>query len=177
MRTSDKSSLVARYFISLQAMNMNHRHLREIDCSLAVVGGLSAGAESRGKSIHWTRMWRQKVLHSGCCGWQHNYYHQQRQAGWANEQSTSLRCLWHELTDFDATDLLDLQTGFHSIDFSADWILVWNTNYLQRIPFLWTKIRYRNALPTHTHFLAFIRSKSGSRVSPSNFLIAKWLNV
>ena len=71
-----------------------HRHLREIDCSSAVVGGPAAGAESGGKSIHWTRMWCQKVLHSGCCGWQHNYYSQQRQAGRANEQSTSLRCLW-----------------------------------------------------------------------------------
>ena len=50
-----------------------HRHLREIDCSSAIVGGPAAGAESRGKSIHWTRMWPQKVLHSGCCSWQHNY--------------------------------------------------------------------------------------------------------
>ena len=72
----------------------HHRHLREIDCSLAIVGGPATGAESGGKSIHWTCMWRQKVLHSGCCGWQHNYYRQQRQAGQANEQSTSLRCLW-----------------------------------------------------------------------------------
>ena len=71
-----------------------HRHLREIDCSSAIVGGPAAGAVSGGKSIHWTRMWRQKVLHSGCCGWRHNYYDQQRQAGRANEQSTSLRCLW-----------------------------------------------------------------------------------
>ena len=39
-------------------------------------------------------MWCQKVFHSGCCGWQHNYYSQQRQAGLDNEQSTSLRCLW-----------------------------------------------------------------------------------
>ena len=53
-----------------------HRHLREIDCSSAVVGGPAAGAESRGKSIHWTSMWHQKVLHSSCCGWQHNYYSQ-----------------------------------------------------------------------------------------------------
>ena len=30
-----------------------HRQLREIDCSLAVVGKPAAGAESRGKSIHW----------------------------------------------------------------------------------------------------------------------------
>ena len=29
-----------------------HRHLREIDCSLAVVGGPAAGAECGGKSIH-----------------------------------------------------------------------------------------------------------------------------
>ena len=43
-----------------------HRHLREIDCSLAVVGVPAAGAESGGKSIHWPRMWRQKVLHSSC---------------------------------------------------------------------------------------------------------------
>ena len=71
----------------------HHRHLREIDCSLAIVGGPATGAESGGKSIHWTCMWRQKVLHSGCCGWQHNYYSQQRKAGQANEHSTSLRCL------------------------------------------------------------------------------------
>ena len=75
-----------------------HRHLREIDCSLAIVGRQAAGAESGGKSIHWTLMWRQKVLHSGCCGWQHNYYSQQRQAGQANEQSTSLRCLCLHVT-------------------------------------------------------------------------------
>ena len=29
----------------------------------------------------------------------------------------------HELTYFDASFLHDLQTGFHSINFSADWIL------------------------------------------------------
>ena len=72
----------------------DHRHLREIDCSLAVVGGPVAGAESVGKSIHWTHTWLQKVLHSGCCSWRHNYCSQQRQVGRANEQSTSLRCLW-----------------------------------------------------------------------------------
>ena len=71
-------------------MRAAHRQ-REIDCSSAIVGGPAAGAESGGKSIHWTCMWRQKVLHSGCCGWRHNYYHQQRQADRANEQSTSLR--------------------------------------------------------------------------------------
>ena len=72
---------------------MSHRHLREIDCSLAVVGRLVTGAESGGKSIHWPCMWRLKMLHSGGCGWRHYYYSQQRQAGRANEQSTSLRCL------------------------------------------------------------------------------------
>ena len=71
-----------------------HRYLREIDCSLAIIGGPSAGAKSGGKSIHWTCMWRQKVLHSGCCGFRHNYYSQQRQASRANEQSTSHRFLW-----------------------------------------------------------------------------------
>ena len=30
----------------------NHRHLREIDCSLAVVGRPAAGAECGGKLIH-----------------------------------------------------------------------------------------------------------------------------
>ena len=68
--------------------------LREIDCSSAVVGGPAAGAVSGGKSIHRSHMWRQKVLHNGCCGWWHNYYSQQMQADRANEQSISLRCLW-----------------------------------------------------------------------------------
>ena len=77
--------------------NFATNFLGEIDCSSAVVGGLAADAESGGKLIHLTRMWHQKVLHSGCCGWQHNYYSQQRQAGRANEQSTSLRCLWLSL--------------------------------------------------------------------------------
>ena len=54
------------------AMGAYHRHLREIGCSSAVVGRPAAGAESGGKSIHWTRMWCQKVLHSSCCGWRHN---------------------------------------------------------------------------------------------------------
>ena len=75
-------------------VNEQHRHLREIDCSSPVAGGMAAGAEFEGKSIHWTHTWRQKVLLSGCCGWRQNYYSQQRQVGWANEQSTSLRCLW-----------------------------------------------------------------------------------
>ena len=74
--------------------NFATNFLGEIDCSSAVVGGLAADAESGGKLIHLTRMWHQKVLHSGCCGWQHNYYSQQRQTGRANEQSTSLKCLW-----------------------------------------------------------------------------------
>ena len=33
-----------------------------------------------------------------------------------------------ELTHFDSTDL---QTGFYSMDFSADMRLVWKTNYLR----------------------------------------------
>ena len=81
---------------SLISIGIDHRHLREIDCSLAIVGGLAASAECGGKSIHLPRMWHQKVLHSVCFSWQQNYYCQQRQAGWANEQSTSLRCLWHQ---------------------------------------------------------------------------------
>ena len=36
----------------------------------------------------------------------------------------------HELTHFETTVLHDLQTGFHSIDFSADRRLVGNTNHL-----------------------------------------------
>ena len=47
----------------------SHRHLREIDCSLAIVGRPAGGAESGGKSINWSHMWRQKELHRGCCGW------------------------------------------------------------------------------------------------------------
>ena len=35
---------------------VNHRHLREIDYSLAVVGRLAAGAEWGGKSIHLPRI-------------------------------------------------------------------------------------------------------------------------
>ena len=37
----------------------------------------------------------------------------------------------HQLTLFHATDWQDWQTGFHSIHFSAQWRLVWNTNCLQ----------------------------------------------
>ena len=79
-------------------MLQNHRHLREIDYSLTVVGRLATGTECRGKSIHSPHIQHQKVLHSSCCGWQHNYYCQQRQAGWANDESTSLRCLCPEPT-------------------------------------------------------------------------------
>ena len=93
MRTYLNGSSGKNYMWTLQLWN-RHRHLTEIDCSSAQVGRPAAGAESGGKSIHWTRTWHQKVLHSSCCGWRHNYYSQQRQAGWATEQSTSLRCLW-----------------------------------------------------------------------------------
>ena len=37
---------------------------------------------------------------------------------------------WTWTNWFYTTDLYDGQTGFHSIDFSAEWRLVWNTNYL-----------------------------------------------
>ena len=37
----------------------------------------------------------------------------------------------YELTHINKADLHNLQTDFYSIDFSADWRLVWNTNYLQ----------------------------------------------
>ena len=73
--------------------NNTYRHLREIDCSLAIVGGPATGAECGGKSIHLPHIQRQKVLYNAYCGWRHNNYCQQRQAGRANEQSTSLRCL------------------------------------------------------------------------------------
>ena len=85
--------MTVQLVFGLTGLDPTHRHLREIDCSSAVVGGPAAGAESGGKSIHWTHTWHQKVLHSGCCGWRHNYYSQQRQVGRANEQFTSLRCL------------------------------------------------------------------------------------
>ena len=59
----------------------------------------------------WQQIWGQintldlhvapKVLHSGCCGWRHNYYSQQRQAGQANEQSTSIRCMNHVYFHFE----------------------------------------------------------------------------
>ena len=68
----------------LRNIRCHHRHLRKIDCLLAKVGRPAAGAECGGKSIHLPHMWRQKVLHSGCCGWRYNYYSQQRQSGqWA----------------------------------------------------------------------------------------------
>ena len=62
-----------------------HWHLREIDRSLAIVGA---------ESIHSSCIECQSVLHCRCRNWQHNCYCQQRQVGRANEQSTSLRCLW-----------------------------------------------------------------------------------
>ena len=70
----------------------NHKHLREIVCSLAaIVGGSAAayslGTASGGKSIHWPRLQCQSVLYGG---WWHNYYCQQRQAVWANEWTISL---------------------------------------------------------------------------------------
>ena len=44
----------------------DHRHLREIDCSLAIVGGTATAyshdTESRGKSIHWPRIQLQSVF-------------------------------------------------------------------------------------------------------------------
>ena len=43
-------------------LHCNHRHLRKIDCSAAVVGRLPVGAESGGKSIPWPRMWSQKCF-------------------------------------------------------------------------------------------------------------------
>ena len=42
----------------------------------------------------------------------------------------------YELVHFDTTDLHDLQSAFYSIDFSADRIQVWNTNYLQKCTYL-----------------------------------------
>ena len=62
-----------------------HRH-----CSLVVVvdGGPATVAEYGGKSIHLPSIKCQSLLCFGYCSWQ------QRQAGQANEQSTSLRCLW-----------------------------------------------------------------------------------
>ena len=38
-----------------------------------------------------------------------------------------------QLTDIDKRDLHGLQIGFHAIDFSADWKLVWNTKYLHQV--------------------------------------------
>ena len=91
--------------------SQDHRHPREIDCSLAIVGGLATGAECGGKSKHLPCMWHQKVLHKCCCfcGWLHKYYRQQRQADWANEQSTSLKCLW--LGQIQYKDIEQVQVG------------------------------------------------------------------
>ena len=43
---------------------------------------------------------------------------------------------WKWTSYFDTTDLHDLQSAFYSIDFSADRIQVWNTNYLQKCTYL-----------------------------------------
>ena len=60
-----------------------NRHLREIDCSLAIVGGLataySQGVETRGKSIYWPHIQCQSVFYGS---WQQNFYCLERQAGW-----------------------------------------------------------------------------------------------
>ena len=54
--------------------------------------GMCNGAESGGKLIHWPHIQCQS-LHYG--DWQHNYQCQQRQTGWANEQSTYLDVYGH----------------------------------------------------------------------------------
>ena len=68
-----------------------HRHLREIDWALAVVGGLAAassnGAACRDKSIHLPRIQCQSMFYGS---WQHNYYCQHRQEDRANKHSISL---------------------------------------------------------------------------------------
>ena len=40
----------------------SHRHLRDIDSSLSIVGGLAVGAESGGKSIHWPQCGAKKCF-------------------------------------------------------------------------------------------------------------------
>ena len=72
---TDKVSLVGRY----------HRHLIEIDCSMAVLGGPATAysAESGGKPIHWPCIQRQSVFYGSG---RHNYLCQQRQEGnWPNK--------------------------------------------------------------------------------------------
>ena len=46
-------------------------------------------------------------------------------------------CGGHQLTDFDATELHDLQTGLYSIDFSADSRLVFNVYTTPMIGYEW----------------------------------------
>ena len=38
--------------VSALSIGWQYRHIREIDCSLTIVGGLATGAECRGKLIH-----------------------------------------------------------------------------------------------------------------------------
>ena len=93
-----------------------HRHLREIDCSLAIVGGSAAALNVGANQYTLPTYSTKKVLHSSWCGWQH-YYCQQRQAGRANEQSTSLKCLWfylHQRTLIIGRVSLYSFTGFDS---------------------------------------------------------------
>ena len=43
-------------------LSHNHRHLREIGCSLAIVGGPAAGAECGGKSTQLPLIWCKKCF-------------------------------------------------------------------------------------------------------------------
>ena len=72
-------------YILFKPVGLAHRHLRKIDCSLAILPWHSI----RGQSIHWPRLQHQSVFYGS---WQHNYYYycQQRHVGRPNEQSISL---------------------------------------------------------------------------------------
>ena len=72
----------------LWMVGFKHRHIREIDCSLAVGGRQAAayshGPESEGKSIHWPLIQHESVFYGS---WLHNYYCQQKEADQAYEKS------------------------------------------------------------------------------------------
>ena len=71
-----------------------HRHLREIDCSLAVVGGLATGAECGANQYTCHPYGAKKCfIVAAAAGDITTTVNRGRWAG-ANKQSTYMRCLW-----------------------------------------------------------------------------------
>ena len=73
--------------------------------------GSGHGSKCGGKSIHWPRTQHQSLFYDS---WQHNYYCQQRQAGWVNKQSMYMRCLWKDPTENYKTVYLGSLLYFHN---------------------------------------------------------------